>query len=40
MPNKLNKQDKGIFYLYGDIIPFFVNTLYEFGKNAESIKEV
>jgi len=41
MPNKLNKQDMGIFYLLGDSIPFFRQTsFYEFSKNANSIKEV
>ena len=28
MPNKLNKQDMGIFYLYGDSIPFFDKPLF------------
>ena len=40
MPNKLNKQGKGMLYLYGDSIPFFWQaSFYEFGKNANSIKE-
>ena len=38
MPNKLNIQDVGVFCLYGDIIPFFVNTLYELVKTQVPLK--
>ena len=38
MLRKLNILQIGYFPNQGDIIPFFCNTIFEIGKNANSIK--
>ena len=38
MLHKLNILRIGYFPHYGNIIPFFRNTIFEIGKNANSIK--
>ena len=37
MLHKINNTDQ-VFFLFGDDIPFFCHTIFEFGKNANSIK--
>ena len=38
MLRKINISQIRRLYLYGDTMPFFCHTIFEFGKNANSIR--